>query len=217
MHCVSSTDDPLNRLVLTLFLLGCSPKNPSVLTKQLDAEVVALHQVVRDLKGQVATCGQATSPDSIYADLHQVFKGTEISVSRQAAVTVVTLPVSTLFSDPYTLAFRSESDMTLDLLATAIKLHPDQRVVLEGHTDNAMLPRDWVRRYGSHLELSFLYAAAVMQRLNEQFDVDEDRFTVSARGQWAPIASNDVSSGQSANRRVEVHIMPNDSLNVELP
>lgn len=207
----------MNRVLLLFFLIGCSPKNPGTLTKQLDAEVVALHQVVRDLKGQVASCGQATSPDSIYADLHQVFKDTEISVSRQGSVTVVNLPASTLFSNPYNLTFRSESNMTLDLLATAIKLHPEQRVVLEGHTDNAMLPRDWVRRYGSHLELSFLYAAAVMQRLTEEFDVKEQRFTVSARGQWAPIASNDVTSGQHANRRVEVHIMPNDSLNIELP
>ncbi len=207
----------MRRLALILLIAGCGPKNTSGLTKQLDAEVVALHQVVRDLKGQVATCGQGTSPESIYADLHQVFKGTEITVSRQGAVTVVTLPATTLFSDPYTLAFRDESNMTLDLLATAIKLHPGQRIVLEGHTDNAMLPRDWVRRYGSHLELSFLYAAAVMQRLNEQFDVTEDRFTVSARGQWAPIASNDVSSGQNANRRVEVHIMPNLAIDPGVP
>lgn len=163
---------------------------------------------MRDLRHQAATCSEAGPPDAIYNDLHQVFNNTETTVEREGSTTVVTLPVSVLFTDPYSLRFREEANMALDLLATALKLHPDHVIVLEGHTDDRSLPSDWVRRYGSHLDLSFQYAAAVMQRLSVDFDVDQHRFTVSARGQWAPVATNDLPNGQRRNRRVEVHIRP---------
>jgi len=193
-----------------LLLTGCATKHSQDhLEKQLEREVVALNQVVRDLRHQVANCGQdRSSPDSIFADLHQAFAGTDITVEREGSVTVVALPIGVLFTDPYSLRFREEANLPLDLMATTLQLHPNHRVELQGHTDNALLPRAWVRRYGSHLELSFLYAAAVMQRLSEDYGVGEDRFTVAARGQWAPIASNDVASGQARNRRVELRIRP---------
>ncbi len=200
------------RWVWALALLGCGPKqDPNHLENQLEKEVQALNQVVRDLRFQAEHCGAAGAPDAIYADLNQVFAGTETIVERQGAITIVTMPVHVLFSDPYSLRFREEANMTLDLLATALKVHPDHRVEIEGHTDDRALPSDWVRRYGSHLDLSFQYAAAVMQRLSVDFKVGEDRFTVAARGQWAPVASNDLPKGQARNRRVEVRITPGNA------
>lgn len=195
--------------VVLLLVAGCGARqDPMHLENQLEREVQALNQVVRDLRAQAEGCEALGSPDAIYADLHQVYAGTETTVEREGSVTVVTLPVTVLFTDPYSLRFREEADMVLDLLATALKLHPTQRVQISGHTDDAMLPSDWVRRYGSHLDLSFQYAAAVMQRLSVDFQVPEERFTVSAHGQWAPVASNDLPLGQQRNRRVEVRIGP---------
>lgn len=196
-------------LLLWALATACGARqDPLHLENQLEREVQALHQVVRDLRAQAEGCDAVGAPDAIYADLHQVFAGTETTVEREGAVTVVTLPVSVLFTDPYGLRFREEADMVLDLLATALKLHPSHRVQISGHTDDAMLPSDWVRRYGSHLDLSFQYAAAVMQRLSVDYAVPEGRFTVSAHGQWAPVASNDLPLGQQRNRRVEVRISP---------
>lgn len=192
-----------------LLVAACGPKrDPQHLERQLEREVQALNAVVRDLRHQAETCSEAGSPDAIYADLHQVFAGTEVSVEREGMVTVVTLPGHVLFTDPYSMKLRVEADMTLDLLATALRLHPSHRIELQGHTDDAMLPSSLVRRYGSHLDLSFQYAAIVMERLTEKFGVTGKRFTVSARGQWAPVATNDLESGQMKNRRVEVHIRP---------
>lgn len=195
-----------------LGLLACGPKqDPQHLERQLELEVMALQAVNRDLRHQAATCSDAGPPDAIYADLHQVFAGTEIAVEREGPITVVTLPVSILFTDPYSLRFREEATMTLDLLATALNLHPDHRIELEGHSDDRILPGDLVRRYGSHLDLSFQYAAAVMQHLTQDFDVPDSRFVVSARGGWAPVASNDLPTGQARNRRVEVRIRPGNA------
>lgn len=183
----------------------------SGLEGQLEREVVALNQKLRVLEGELATCTHGGSPGPIYAALHQVYAGTEVAVERRGGITVVVIPIAVLFADAYSLRFREESTMSLDLLATALEGHPDQRIVIEGHTDDRMLPAGLVRRFGSHLDLSFQYAAAVMQRLTEEFGVSEDRFTVAGRGRWAPIATNDTVAGQAQNQRVEVHIYPSSS------
>lgn len=197
---------------LLLLALGCAPKHPYPdgrgLEGQLEREVVALNQRVRSLDGELATCIHGAKPGPIFSALNQVFVGSEVDIGRRGGVTVVTLPVAHLFADPYGLRFREECNHTLDLLSTVLNRYPDLPLLVEGHTDDAMLPGGLVRRFGSHLDLSFQYAAAVMQRLTEEHGVDEHRFTVAGRGPWAPIATNDTSSGQSRNQRVEVHIYP---------
>jgi len=188
-----------------LILVACAGGHSSNLESQLEREVIALNQTVRKLKVDVANCSDGSS-DTIYTDLNQIFKGSEIAVERKGGATQVNLPVSHLFSDAYSLRFREEARMSMDLLATALNLHPNHAILVEGHTNDRILPTNLVRRYGSHLDLSFQYAAAVMQQLSESYQVDENRFTVAARGQWAPVASNDTTSGQDRNQRVMVRI-----------
>jgi flagellar motor protein MotB len=188
-----------------IFLAACGAGKISNLEDQLEAEVIALNQTVKQLKIEAANCSDGSS-DTIYSDLTQIFKGTEIGVTRDRGVTLITIPVSHLFADAYSLRFREEAQMSLDLLATALNLHPRHGIIVEGHTNDRLLPTNLVRRFGSHLDLSFQYAAAVMQQLSEDYDVDENRFTVAARGMWDPVASNDITSGQDRNQRVAVHI-----------
>lgn len=177
------------------------------LERQLESEIVALHQRLRHLEAELQTC-DTSGPAPLFAELHQVLSGTEVEVERRGGVIVVSLPIRHLFADPYSLRLREESAMTLDLLATALARHPDTLVRIEGHTDDRMLPTGLVRRYGSHLDLSFQYAAAVLQELTVAFGLAEERFSVTARGAWAPIATNDTPAGQARNQRVEVHVLP---------
>ncbi len=198
----------LNRPILAMLLLtACGGRGGANLENQLESEVIALNQTVRRLKIEATNCAETGGgEDTIYSDLKQIFAGTEVDVSLDRGATMLNIPVDHLFADAYSLRFRDEATMTLDLLATALNLHPKHDVVVEGHTNDKLLPSNLVRRYGSHLDLSFQYAAAVMERLSKDFRVDEARFTVSARGPWAPIASNDVTSGQARNQRVTVKI-----------
>ncbi len=187
---------------------GCGlRRDPDHLARQLEREVQALNQIVRDLREQAETCEEPGRTTALYADLHQVFSGTEAEVFQVGITTVVRLPVGLLFTDRYELRLREEATMQLDLLATALRLHPNTTVEVVGHTDDGMLPPD-IERMGGLLGLSWRYAEAVARKLTAEFDVDPARFTVSARGPWAPIASNDVPSGQERNRRVEVRIRP---------
>jgi len=192
-------------VLLVLVACGGGRGGGANLENQLEREVIALNQTVKRLKIEATHCAES-GDDTIYSDLKQIFAGSEVEVTNERGATQLVLPISHLFSDPYSLRFREEATMSLDLLATALNLHPNHEVVVEGHTNDKILPSNFVRRYGSHLDLSFQYAAAVMQRLSEDFKVADGRFTVAARGQWAPMASNDVESGQDRNQRVTVRI-----------
>lgn len=159
-------------------------------------------------RGEVEPTEVVSPEDTLMMDLAQFFDGTEVQIVQADEHVGVTYPASLLFTDPYDLRFREESTAMLDLLATVLRLHPDRDVSVEGHLDNALLPRDVRMRHGNHLNLAFRYAEAVHARLITEFNLDPTRFTVATRGQVDPIASNDLDSGQKQNRRVVVWIQP---------
>src|SRR5690606_11067717 len=134
-------------------------------------------------------CGQQGPPDGLYTELHQLFRSSEVSVDRRGLTTVVSIPGSHLFR-PDGLSLRDEAMMTLDLLSTALNLHPDHRVQLEGHTDAREPTGPFAQRFTTAWDLSHARAAAVMDSLTGRFRVAESRFTLVARGPNEPVATN---------------------------
>ena len=84
----------------------------------------------------------------------------------------------------------------LDQLATFMRKHPDQRVVVEGHTDSRG-PEDYNRL------LSERRAESVEEALQAR-GVDPERIVTRGLGESRPIASNRTSGGRQLNRRVEI-------------
>ena len=164
---------------LLLVLAGCPPRHDypdgSGLRGQLEREVIALQQTVRALEYELEHCDQGAEPTSLYHDLYQLFTGSEVQVGRDGSITVLTLPADYVFSRGTDL--RDEARMSLDLAATAINLHPDHQVIIEGHTDNSPPSGDLRRLYADNWALSFARAEAVMYALVEQFGVAPERFT----------------------------------------
>ncbi len=172
---------------------------------ELERQIATLQGTVTQLR---TTCAGPERPDQLFAELSGVLGRSEATVTRADATTVVEIPVATVFSDPWSTSFREEGDHILDLVATSLRLHPDYQVRIEGHTGDRSIPSSWVRSYPDHLMLSFAYASAVQLRMSDSFTVAAERFTVSARGDWAPIASNDIPSGQAQNDRIVLYISP---------
>jgi len=77
-----------------------------------------------------------------------------------------------------------------------MRLHPDARVVLAGHTDNI-----GSREY--NLKLSHRRASAVRDYLVSQESIDPGRITLSGFGFDDPIADNATPAGRAQNRRVQ--------------
>jgi chemotaxis protein MotB len=198
-------------LALVVSLAGCDPfqrSDKASLVRQLDREVIALRIKNEQLEGRLLQgAGHSETPNPIYAELVQVFTGSEVEVVRSGNRTVVTLPSSLLFGS-WGLTVRQEAAMTLDLLATALKLHPELKVVVVGHIDDAPMPAALRRQVGSAWELGAIRAAATARALIETYGVPGGRFMVASRGMEEPLVSNDTPEGRSRNRRVVLTLTP---------
>jgi flagellar motor protein MotB len=94
-------------------------------------------------------------------------------------------------------------------IVTDIMASPDNRVVIEGHTDNIPIRRSPGKRYLDNMELSFLRAKAVASILVKN-GISPERISVVGYGDSRPIDSNETVSGRINNRRVEVKLTPED-------
>jgi len=82
-------------------------------------------------------------------------------------------------------------------LALWMQDNPGVAIALVGHTDNAgSLERN--------RELSVLRAKAVLDRMINEYGINEDRVSAHGIGFLAPLTTNDTEAGRNINRRVEV-------------
>jgi len=193
-------------------LAGCPPKvvypDGSGINGQLEREVQALQQTVRMLEYEAATCRDPqAAPDPLYQELHQILSTTEVTVERRGRVTIVTFPAAHLFGVDE-LSLRQEATMTLDVMSTALKLHPDYTIDVEGHTDDAGVPPSLRKRFGDPFTFSAARAYALVDTFTSKFGLPEERFSVIGRGPSRPIATNDTDVGRRKNRRVVMYIHP---------
>lgn len=95
-------------------------------------------------------------------------------------------------------ALRGASRTTLNELATNFQQYPDNRIIVEGHTDAT----------GSdahNQSLSEARAANVADYLIER-GVSAGNIIVYGYGESRPKSTNDTAEGRQLNRRVEIHI-----------
>ncbi len=123
-------------------------------------------------------------------------------VERVADTTVISISGAVLFEFDKA-ELREHAKEKLDVVAQALKDHPDQRVVIEGHTD-AVGDEDY------NDTLSRERADAVRAYLESQ-GVSSLRLTATGAGEAEPIASNDSPEGRANNRRVEIIIVPSST------
>jgi OOP family OmpA-OmpF porin len=89
----------------------------------------------------------------------------------------------------------------LESLSGFLNSNRQFRVVLVGHTDAT-------GDLGGNIDLSRQRAAAVRDRLIENYGVNPDQVEAQGMGYLAPVASNLTPEGREANRRVEAVLLP---------
>lgn len=194
---------------LVMLLAACPPKHGGNegLVYQLDKEVIALKQKVEWLEAKQGDCEGSGEPAPIYAELIQIMPASEATVTREGSVTLVSVPASKLFASG-SFRLRSEATMVLDLLATALNLHPTSPVHIVGYTDDSPLGGSFKRYYASNWELSAMRSGAVARELMGRYELAPERLTILGRGPMEPVADNDTPEGRDANRRIVVRILP---------
>jgi outer membrane protein OmpA-like peptidoglycan-associated protein len=133
--------------------------------------------------------------DKQEAELRQI-EGVEVSRPSEGEISV-RLTNDILF-DTNSAALRGASRSTLDELSSNFRQYPDNRIIVEGHTDST----------GSdqyNQRLSEQRASNVADYLIDA-GVSSSAVTVYGFGEARPKTSNDTAEGRQQNRRVEIHI-----------
>jgi len=189
-------------------LLGCPAAHVypdgGGLESQLEREILALRSTIHRLESE--SPGENGPPDALYSELHQVLSDCECTVEASGRATVITLRDADLWaSDEWTI--RDEARMSLDMLATAVKMRPGYTLTIEGHTGD-MMPSSMSAQFTNLYDLGYVRAAKVMELLVREFGVEPERFTLVSAGPHQPVASNDTAAGQNQNRRVVIVLQP---------
>lgn len=119
---------------------------------------------------------------------------------------IVTMKDKILF-DFNSAELKSGSRAALQKMADVFKKYDKTDMTVTGHTDN-------VGTASYNLQLSERRAKAVADYL-ASLGVGRERMRIMGFGLERPVASNDSAEGRSQNRRVEIHIVPNDELRDE--
>ncbi|KQQ56038.1 flagellar motor protein MotB [Pseudomonas sp. Leaf127] len=96
---------------------------------------------------------------------------------------------------------KPESTKVLINALVDIKAQPGWLIVIAGHTDAT-------GNAEHNLHLSRARAAAVRDWMQRMGDLPDSCFAVQGFGASQPIASNDTESGRTANRRVDIRLVP---------
>jgi chemotaxis protein MotB len=85
-------------------------------------------------------------------------------------------------------------------------------VRLEGHTDSVPIHNS---RFRSNWELSAARAIAMLELLEQKFDIAPERMAVAGYAENAPVDTNDTEEGRAHNRRVDLVILSAEAVKAE--
>jgi outer membrane protein OmpA-like peptidoglycan-associated protein len=128
-------------------------------------------------------------------ELRQI-EGVEVTRPSEGQIDV-RLTNDILF-DHNSASLRGASRSTLDDLGDNFRQYPDNRLIVEGHTDSTGTD-------AYNQKLSEQRASSVADYLIDR-GVSASKITVYGFGEARPKAGNDTAEGRQLNRRVEIHI-----------
>ncbi|SDW46593.1 Outer membrane protein OmpA [Lutibacter oricola] len=99
----------------------------------------------------------------------------------------------------------TDSRESLNKLARVLIEYPNTNILVEGHTDSAGADN-------LNFELSKKRAYAVTNYFIHSKKLNSSRFTTKWHGENNPISDNSVASGRAKNRRVNVTIIPDETM-----
>ncbi|HWV47556.1 MAG TPA: OmpA family protein [Nitrospira sp.] len=120
-------------------------------------------------------------------------------VRDEARGVIVTLP-GNIYFNPNKADVKPAMQMQLTKIAQALAAVPDQKLLIEGHTDS-----DGPNEY--NLSLSESRAESV-QKILLAGGIAAERMEIKGFGESKPIAGNSTPAGKAQNRRVEIVIVP---------
>ena len=118
---------------------------------------------------------------------------------EEARGVIVTLP-GNIYYNFNKADVKPAMQMQLTKIAQALAAVPDQKLLIEGHTDSV-----GSNEYNPSLSES---RAQSVQKILLAGGIAAERMEIKGYGESKPIADNDTPAGQAQNRRVEIVLVP---------
>jgi chemotaxis protein MotB len=163
----------------------------------LEADLAAKDRAVAQVKGTY---------DSLVAELKSEIKEGQIKITQLKDKLTVNMVDKILF-DSGSAVIKKDGKQVLDRVAEILKGAKDQRIKVEGHTDNVPIGPGLADRFPSNWELSTARATTVVRYLQER-GVSPAFLNAEGYAEYQPVAPNDSEENKAQNRRIEIVLVP---------
>jgi len=161
-----------------------------------------------EVQADLAELQRRLAQGGIKAWVHELAGAEKVGAAMAEAVAAYQPPRTSLRIDS-TATFeagdarvrRAAARKSLEPAVALLRMNPDLRVRIVGHTDSTGTPQD-------NLALSLARAQTVRDELALLAGVEPREFDVAGRGATQPRADNTSATGRALNRRVEITLMP---------
>jgi chemotaxis protein MotB len=144
---------------------------------------------------------------TIATSLKEEIEAEEIALVEMEDTLKVVFIDKILF-DSGSVEINAKGQKILLVVADSIRAHKDQKLLVEGHTDNLPLGASLKERFPSNWELSTARAAAVVRFLQKEGQLQPERLSARGYSYYRPVASNQTKEGRHQNRRIEIILGP---------
>jgi len=157
-------------------------------------------------KKEVEQVDTLSAQNQTYKDLNQQLqaevKADQVQIQQLKDRLKVTLVNEILFPEGGW-EINRKGEETLDKIVPTLKNLKNQRIEVEGFTDDVPIGPELKRRFPSNWELSTARATDVVRYLVKK-GVDPNLLSAAGFGDTRPVASNDTPQGRAKNRRIEI-------------
>lgn len=178
-------------------------KNPTKSdASQTDAKTTEASQTVEKEPGKAQVVPLLPSLQVLTRELEPEIKAGKIQISMQTRGLVISFHQAALFPSGEAV-ITGENVPSVGKVAAAILSIPNP-VRLEGHTDSVPIHN---ARFQSNWDLSAARSVALLELLENRFDVPDQRLSIAGYADNDPAADNSTEQGRARNRRVDIVIL----------
>ncbi len=191
----------LGLLVALVAMAGCSCKEYEEQIMQLDAQIAELQEQRANDEAMLAERAQIA--EELRTNLSDCKGEVAVLIEESEEVVMITIQDELTFVASGVMVLDTMVP-TLEIVANAVRQHPDWDVYVEGYTDNRKILEEYQEYYPTNWELGGHRSAAVVRYMTVQMGLDPERFAAVSFGPFRAIADNDTEEGRRANRRVRI-------------
>lgn len=186
-------------------VIGALEHDLTVLQDQIDNLQEQVAAVAREKEADLAR--QRADYESLLGDLNEEINRGEVTISSLQDRLSVTIVNRILFLSGEAIV-RQKGQTVLDRVGAALSNLSNQRIVIEGHTDNVPIGPKLRHLYPTNWELSTARATTVARHLIDEAGIDPGRISVAGYADTKPVATNTTDEGRAQNRRIEILLLP---------